>query len=377
MLNRRRITQVLIFLALSTSCGSPHSPREDAIPCILEPFSTVGIVDTVTVTERLGLSEQMFIVTDPKWEISVPRGYLAANQDGFFISGLGLGSLPVGVCHRNWTGEIVWTYEDSTFSGGYPSMLGDCCVRGDSLMVSASLQKIMVLDVQSGSGPNWLTLYGNIGGRLDSESSVFIECAKSLDVSDEFLAICWGHMTVRKLGVAASVYNWQGEELFSLSPQSGMEGLLGECLITCSDSSIFLANVSTDLVLELSGEGELVRTLTAGYTAKDSLIKQSVRGGSSVVISPVISDIQYLERDELYVLYGPGAFSSDSSEVWRINLGTGEASVLAVSGNAIGLSVWDGRIVLSLRADDINSQTMHWSDPENRILLGRFEQLNE
>ncbi|NOQ23407.1 MAG: hypothetical protein GQ565_12280 [Candidatus Aegiribacteria sp.] len=367
----------MILLAFSISCGSTHSPHEDAIPCILEPFSTIGAVDTMTVTERLALSEQSSILTDPKWQISAPRGYIAANQDGFFISGLGLGSLPVGVYHRNWSGEVVWTYEDSTFAYGFPSMLGDCCIRGDSLMVSASMQKIMILDAHGDSVPNWLNLYGNIGGRLDSESSAFIECGKSLDVSDEFLAICWGHMTVRRLGIAASVYNWQGEELFSLCPPPGTEGLLGECLITCSDTSIFIANISTDLVLELSGKGEIVRALTAGYKAKGNLIQQSVRGQSAVVISPVISDIHYLGQNELYVLYGPGAFSSDSSEVWRINLETGQASVLAVSGNAIGMSVCDGRIVLSFRADDINSQTMEWSDPENRILLGRVEPWNE
>lgn len=231
----------------------------------------------------------------------------------------------------------------------------------------------MALRYESGNDCHWLDLSGGLGGALDPATPHFVGCGRSIGVSDLLLVICWPFTTVRRLGVAASVYDRQGQELFTLAPKPETDGLLGECVASCSDTSIYIANVANDLVLELTNEGSVVRALTAGHTPFGDLVQPSVRGGPAVVVSPVISDIQYTSGDTLWVLYGPGAFPGGSSEVWCIDLATLDAAVLGVRGNAIGMAVWDGMIAISLRADDANAETMQWSDPENRLLVGSLE----
>lgn len=371
----------VLSFALLASCGSPEPSSENGDASsevggdsrLLEPFITIVVVDTVSVTRQLTLLSSSSLQLDSVWRNSAPRGYISAGPHGFAVSGLGLGSLPVGVCVWDWSGEHTWTLRDSSIVDGYPQMLGACQVVDDSLLVSASSRRLMALRYESGNDCHWLDLSGGLGGALDPAVPHFVGCGRSIGVSDLLLVICWPFTTVRRLGVAASVYDRQGQELFTLAPKPETEGLLGECVASCSDTSIYIANVASDLVLELTREGSVVRALTAGHTPFGDLVQPSVRGGPAVVVSPVISDIQYSGGDTLWVLYGPGAFPGDSSEVWCIDLATRDAALLGVHGNAIGMAVWDGMIAVSLRADDANAETMQWSDPENRILVGSLE----
>lgn len=261
--------------------------------------------DTVLTVSRLTVEASDTLGACHLGYAGVPRGFVTADPAGFILSDIGFATPLPEARAYGWDLALQWTFVDSSPPAPFHPLLGRACTYADSQVL---------LSTSAGGGMLYL---------LDREDGAL-------------------EGTIVLSGILPD-------------SESG-----GYCAV---------ALPSEDLVLLVDTCGEVARTITCGHGAARSFLTPSAAGPNVTVVNPVIADIQAGTAGRLWVLFGPGAFPTDSSEIWAIDLGSMEASVLPLSSLATGFGVWGDRVVIQTRGRDRNMETDSWSDPENRILV--------
>ena len=229
----------------------------------------------------------------------------------------------------------------------------------------------MVRDRMSGDLLEEFTL----PGEQELSNGAPIPFATSFAMSDSLRVLGWFSWVPRFEGICATACDVDNEELFSLGTHpAGYEGKLIECRVACSNNTVYFSSVAEDRVFSLSEEGEALTCFTSGHSSQRELESPSFSG--CLVLFPVTANIQSPSPDKLWVLYGPGAFNSDSSEIWQIDLASREAYMLPLSAPAIGFCIYANNIAIMYRSEDCDSLGI-WSSSENYIQVGSWNYENK
>ncbi|PIE52497.1 hypothetical protein CSA37_06840 [Candidatus Fermentibacteria bacterium] len=115
------------------------------------------------------------------------------------------------------------------------------------------------------------------------------------------------------------------------------------------DSTILLNPNWLDQILEFDERGNLLRILTGNHFIADENTPSRSRH--------VIRHMEYLNSDVLAVLYGTACFPGDSSEIWCVNMVTGEYAVLPFSRSVSTFSATDDGYAAASSASAFDSAT--------------------
>lgn len=276
----------------------------------------------------------------------------------------------------SWDVKQQWCYADSNFYHGMIPMLGGLEFNDEYLHISTGYQRIHTLNRFTGEYISTSTLSGDLGGAYNPNYTAVFS-AGGLNKTENAFVFTWGGLVHDHTGICCSVYdkntlseiaNFQRMEV-----EDRLDLWLTICITACTDSTIFMARKGDDGIYEYSQEGVLLRSLSCGKTAQREMIVPSIMGGIIYIFYPVIADLEFVPPDRLWVLYGMGAFPSDSSEIWHINLSTLDSWRLPLSGNVTGFCVWENQMVICNRDTDVNPETKRYDTERNFVRVGEWQ----
>lgn len=374
---RARIAAMIGFLILSCfvlmiAC-SPNSPIEidwPEIPSQITEFESptrlqyevIGFIPAYTAYGCVGSS-------------------IAANDDGIYVSEVATG-VGEGIRAYSWEGEILWDVHadldripDSYFD---PQGL-TCSDSKDEILVSAPHQYLIRLSSRDGNVTGYDTLDYRFQSPMLRDDNYIMECpARYLDFNGQYLAAVWpGSFAGMLSGECISVLN-HGD--FSGVLSIGMDSSLIEsrsfidASVALGDSTIFIASGGEDFIRELDITGNQLRGLAGPHILRRPLVESSHRGGGVYIENPVVEQLHYRSPSELWVLYGSGAFLSDSSEIWRVDLRNRYCSFIGFSRNAETFAIANDKLAIAFRPRDVDESTLDWDTEECYIQIIQIEE---
>ena len=373
---KNSILGLLILIAIQVAACERNTEEDHDLTESIQNFESNIIAwpvsiqeDTISLAGSIEL-EEIATVQASEMYFTKPRGFIAADSTGFVITGIWT---PQGVETRayDWNASLLWIEPDTLCVGGMPPTLGAITIRNEKIYVSIVSHRVLVLDRASGEQVSELTFPGE---EELSNGAPFLH-ATSFAMGDSLYAFGWFSWIPGLEGICATVYDVDRKELFSIENNpDDYRGKLSECRVACSNNTVYFSSVAEDRIYSISEGGEVLACFTSGHTVKSELERPSTEG--EPVLFPVTGALQFVFPDHLWILYGSGAFESDSSEIWQVNLSSGEAYKIALSNSAISFSVWDDNIAIVYRGNDADSVTSDftsvWSSDDNYIQTGRL-----
>lgn len=313
--------------------------------------------DTVSLVGLIKFDE-IAAIQASELHFSRLRGFITADSMGFILSGIWT-SQGVETAAYSWDASTIWIDRNT-----HSPLLGASVIHDDKVYVSDLGRSIIVLDRISGDLLEEFVL----PGEQELSNGAPFSFATSFAMSDSLIVLGWFSWVPGLTDFCATACDVDNEELFSLGTHpADYEGKLSECRIACSNNAVYFSSVAEDRVFSLSKEGEVLTCFTSGHYPQRELESPSVTGER--VLFPVTASLQSTSPDILWILYGQGAFDSDSSEIWQIDLSSMEAYMLPLSASAIGFCIDANNIAIMYRSEDCDSLKM-WSSSENCIQVG-------
>jgi len=355
---------LLYFSNIACDSGDHTCNNENYVQDVVA-FTT--IIDSTCVPTPIETSDFVHLDIRNDWELfGYNNSLIACDSLGIYITTLGANSFH-GVSSFLWDGTSQWTLEDSVIVGDTQllSSIGNSPAWAintwDDKLILGYWWFTIELD-KSGAAPGART-------NLSFESSLSESTLKPdelYEIKDKFVFV-W-HL---KNNMPSSVLSFTDEEYNCLWELSFFESnseyqllritnaqdtlhLLNMASlpfrpafsVACTDSTIFIAPDWLDAILEIDTEGNIIRRLTGNHIARNER-EVLVSIDTPRYARSVICQMQYLGDGLLAVLYGPACFETDSSEVWCIDLNTGNYGILPFSKSIVTFAATMENIVVS------------------------------
>jgi len=297
------------------------------------------------------------------------RVYLPNVSDGNYT----------GRCAFSWNGDLVWTIDRSTVNNTLIDL--DARYSLDSTIIQSHWGNLLFIGKKTGELIGFLPIGTDSG--IDNTklnfSQPFSLCNRFilvwyfptasqdhavLTVTDDSLKCLWELVVIgdeEPFSLVRTTCNGDTAFVYSLPsfPQ------LSSFQVTCSDSTFYLNPCWMDVVMSFDVYGNLLAVFEGDHQALSE--RMLCRGGSIYYRREMVPKIDYLGNDILAILYGPVAFTSDSSEIWCVNLATGKYGVLPFSKAVTSFAATQERVAVSSCRYSQDSVSSLWSTYDGEV----------
>jgi hypothetical protein len=351
------------------------------------------IVDTTLEPSRILVSNYTDLEIRDDWELFGFGGsFLACDSQGVYITAMGANNYQ-GISSYSWDGTHLWTLEDSIILGDRQIVqsIGNSpswAIRSlNSELVVAYWHNIVFMHNESN--------YENERIEIGSISCITESSFTPLDfysINDDYL-FAWSLLhdlpsaalsyTDKELNCLWELSISEHDDVYTLSRVSNNQEPVSLLTvnslpyrptlnIACAESTILINLDWQDTILELDYDGRIICELAGNHVALSERGEHGPPRARSCSRS-IIGKIEYLGDDMLAILYGAGAFASDSSEIWCVDLNTGNYGILPFPQAVTTFSATMDNIVISSCSFSQDSSGSFWMTTEGAISTASWD----